>query len=243
MKSLIFSKRVLKEILRDPLNLIFGALLPVALLFLFSAIQAKVPVPLFNIESITPGLAVFGLSFLTLFSSLIIAKDRESALLQRLYTTPLTSRDFIFGYTLPLLPVALLQSIALFIIAVILGLPVTVTIIYDTLFLIPISLFFISLGLLCGSVFTVKQVGGICGALITNLTALLSGVWFDLDLIGGAFKKFAYALPFVHAVEIERSVLAGSFENILPHFLVIIIYDVITFTAAVLLFLRQMRNQ
>lgn len=243
MKSLIFSKRVLKEILRDPLNLIFGALLPVALLFLFSAIQAKVPVPLFNIESITPGLAVFGLSFLTLFSSLIIAKDRESALLQRLYTTPLTSRDFIFGYTLPLLPVALLQSIALFIIAVILGLPVTVTIIYDTLFLIPISLFFISLGLLCGSVFTVKQVGGICGALITNLTALLSGVWFDLDLIGGAFKKFAYALPFVHAVEIERSVLAGSFENILPHFLVIIIYDVITFTVAVLLFLRQMRNQ
>ena len=70
---------------------------------------------------------------------------------------------------------------------------------------IPISLFFISAGLMFGSILSVKQVGAVCGALLTNLTAWLSGVWFDLDLVGGAFRKIAYALPFVHAVELESS--------------------------------------
>lgn len=243
MRLMTFSGRTAKEILRDPLNLGFGLGFPVILILLLSAIQANIPVSLFEIKSLTPGVTVFGLSFMTLFSATLIAKDRESALLQRLYTTPLTAVDFIFGYALPIMPIAVAQSVICYIIAVFLGLPITVTILYALLFIMPVSLFFIALGLLCGSVFNSKQVGGICGALLTNLTAWLSGVWFDLDLVGGAFRKIANILPFVHAVELERAVLNGSYADIFPHLYWIIGYGLVTLIAAVLLFIRQMKKQ
>lgn len=243
MRLLTFSKRTAKEILRDPLNLMFGLGFPVILILLLSAIQANVPVSLFQIESLTPGITVFGLSFMTLFAATLLAKDRESAFLQRLYTTPLSAVEFILGYALPILPIAVAQSIICYIVAIPLGLPVKVTILYAVLFIIPVSLLFISLGLFFGSLLNVKQAGGICGALLTNLTAWLSGVWFDLDLVGGAFKKIAEVLPFVHAVELERAVLSGNYTEIFPHIYWVIGYMIASGLAAVLMFLRQMKRQ
>ncbi len=243
MKMLSFAKRNAKEILRDPLTLLFGLGFPLILILLLSAIQANIPVPLFEIGHLTPGITVFGLSFMTLFSATLIAKDRGSSLLQRLYTTPLTPLDFILGYTLPILPFAVAQSLICYIVAIILGLGITVNILWAVLFILPISLLFIALGLLFGSILNDKQVGGICGALLTNLSAWLSGTWFDLELVGGAFKKIAYALPFVHAVELERAVLAGNFACIFPHLWWVLGYAAATILLAVLLFLRQMKKQ
>lgn len=243
MRMLTFANRNTKEILRDPLTLIFGLGFPLILILLLSAIQANIPVKLFEIQHLTPGITVFGLAFMTLFSATIIAKDRGSSLLQRLYTTPLTARDFILGYTLPIIPISIGQCVVCYIAAIFLGLNITVNILYAVVFIIPISILYIALGLLCGSLLTDKQVGGICGALLTNLSAWLSGVWFDLDLVGGAFKKIAYALPFVHAVEIERAVLAGDFAGIFPHLWWVLGYAAILLVLAVLMFLRQMKKQ
>ena len=243
MKMLSFAHRNAKEILRDPLNLAFGIGFPVVVILLLTAIQANVPVSLFEIEHLTPGITVFGLSFMTLFSATVIAKDRGSSLLQRLYTTPMTARDFIFGYTLPILPIAIAQSILCYLVALLLGLDFSVRVLYAVLLLIPAELFFIALGLLCGSVFNDKQVGGICGALLTNLSAWLSGAWFDLDLVGGVFRTVADVLPFVHAVEMERAVLAGNYSGIFPHLWWVLGYAAIATLIAVLLFLRQMKRQ
>lgn len=243
MRTLTFAKRCAKEILRDPINLIFGLGFPLILLLLLSAIQANIPVSLFEIDRLTPGITVFGLSFMTLFSATLVSKDRESALLQRLYTTPLTGADFIMGYMLPLLPIALGQTVICYLFAIPLGLTVSVNIIYAVIGIIPMAIFNIALGLLCGSVLGVKQVGGICGALLTNLSAWLSGVWFDLKLVGGAFEKAATVLPFVHAVETERALLNGNFTLAGTHVLPIIIYVVAGTAGAVLLFLRQMKKQ
>ncbi len=243
MKILTFAKRITQEILRDPLTLAFGLGFPIALILLLSAIQASIPVPLFELQHLTPGIAVFGLSFITLFSATIIAKDRQSALLQRLYTTPLRSRDFILGYTLPMVPIALCQCAVCYAIAIVLGLEITVHIVHAVIFIIPISLLYISLGLLCGSVLSDKQVGGICGALLTNLSAWLSGIWFDLDLVGGVFRKIAYALPFVHAVDLQRALLAGDFTGIFPHIFWVLGYSAALLGVAVWLFLRQMKRQ
>lgn len=243
MRWLTFSKRTAKEILRDPLNLFFGLGFPIVLLVLMSAIQKNVPVRLFEIDRLTPGITVFGLAFMTLFAATLIAKDRESALLQRLYTTPLTSADFIFGYILPILPIAFAQAVICYVAAIFLGLHLKVTIIYALLCILPVALLFIAMGLLCGSIFSVKQVGGICGALLTNLTAWLSGVWFDLELVGGAFQKIAHMLPFIHAVELERAVLEGNYVDVVPHIYWVIGYGAVMVIAAVLLFLRQMKAQ
>ena len=243
MKMLTFAGRNTKEILRDMLNLCFGLGFPLVLIGLLSAIQANIPVPLFEIQHLTPGITVFGLSFMTLFSATIIAKDRGSSLLQRLYTTPLTPMDFILGYTLPMIPIAVAQCCVCYVAAILLGLEIAVEIVYAVLSIVPIAVLYIALGLLCGSVFTDKQVGGICGALLTNLSAWLSGIWFDLELVGGVFRKIAYVLPFVHAVEMERAVLAGNFAAALPHLWWVLGYAGVLTVLAVLLFLRQMKKQ
>lgn len=243
MKMLTFAKRNTKEILRDPLNLAFGLGFPLVLILLLSVIQANIPVELFEINHLTPGITVFGLSFMTLFSATLISKDRGSSLLERLYTTPLKPLDFILGYTLPIIPIAVMQSVICYVIALILGLKITVNILLALALIIPVSILFIALGLLFGSILTDKQVGGICGALLTNLSAWLSGVWFDLELVGGFFKKIAYALPFVHAVEMERAALSGNFGEILPHFWWVLGYSMVCLALAVLLFLRQMKKQ
>lgn len=243
MRMLTFAKRIAKEIMLDPLNLCFGLGFPLVLILLLSAIQANIPVSLFEIGHLTPGIAVFGLSFMTLFSATIISKDRTSSLLQRLYTTPMTPFDFILGYTLPIIPIAVMQSIVCYVAAIILGLPVTANILLAIASIIPTSLLYVALGLLCGSVLSDKQVGGICGALLTNLSAWLSGTWFDLELVGGAFKKIAYSLPFVHAVEFQRALLSGNFADVFPHLWWVLGYAAVILTAAVLLFLRQMRRQ
>ena len=243
MRMPTFAKRNVKEILRDPLNLIFMFGFPLVLILLLSAIQANVPVPLFEITHLAPGVTVFGLSFLTLFSATIIAKDRGSALLQRLYTTPLTPADFILGYTMPILPLAMLQCAVCYLAAILLGLPVTVNLLWAMLLILPVSLVYIGIGLLCGSCLNDKQVGGICGALLTNLSAWLSGIWFDLELLGGTFGKIANALPFVHAVEMERAALAGDFSGIFPHLWWVLGYTAVLMALAVWFFLRQMNRQ
>ena len=243
MRMMTFAKRCAKEILRDPINLGFGLGFPLVLLVLLSAIQANIPVNLFEINTLTPGITVFGLSFMTLFSATLISKDRESALLQRLYTTPLTGIDFILGYMLPILPIAIGQTIICYLFAIPLGLEISVNIIHAVIGIIPMAIFNIALGLLCGSVLGVKQVGGICGALLTNLSAWFSGVWFDLNLVGGTFKRIANALPFVHAVEMERALFNGNFEGAASHILPIILYSVAITAVAVFCFLRQMKKQ
>ena len=243
MKMLTFARRCAKEILRDPLNLVFGLGFPVVLLLLLSAIQANIPVELFAIEHLSPGISVFGLSFMTLFSATLVARDRESALLQRLYTTPLKPSDFILGYLLPMLPIALVQSMVCYLVAIPLGLPVSGRILVAIGAQLPMAIFYISLGLLCGSVCSVKQVGGICGALLTNLSAWLSGVWFDLDLVGGAFRKIATLLPFVHGVELERAMIAGQYSQALPHIYPVAGFALVTLLGAIALFLRQMKRQ
>lgn len=243
MRMLTFAKRCTKEILRDPINLIFGLGFPLVLLMLLTTIQANIPVSLFEIDSLTPGITVFGLSFLTLFSATLIAKDRESALLQRLYTTPLTGIDFILGYMLPMLPIAIGQAVICYLFALFLGLTISINILYAIIGIIPMAIFNIALGLLCGSLLGVKQVGGICGALLTNLSAYLSGVWFDLHLVGGAFEKLANILPFVHAAEMEKALFAGNFEVAATHLPIILLYSILITIIAVFSFLGQMKKQ
>lgn len=241
MRMLSFARRTAKEILRDPLNLAFGLGFPVALILLMSAIQANVPAPVFEIRSLAPGISVFGLSFMTLFSATLVARDRETAFLERLYTTPMKATDFILGYMLPMLPIAMAQTTVCYLLAVVLGLPFSVSILYGILLNLPAALFFIALGLLCGSLFTVKQVGGLCGALLTNLSAWLSGAWFDVTLVGGVFEKIASALPFMHAVEIQRALIGNASTALAGHLLWVAAYALLALVAAVGIFLRRMK--
>lgn len=236
----VFSLRNSREILRDPINLAFGLGFPILLLLLLSAIQANIPVEQFPIERLAPGVAMFGLSFLTLFSATLIAKDRASAFLTRLFSSPLTAKGFILGYTLPLLPMCLIQSALCYLVSFALGLEADWNALAALAVLVPADVFFISLGLLCGSLFSDKQVGGLCGALLTNMAALLSGTWFDLELVGGWYQGFARLLPFCHAVDAGRAALAGDWAGMGPELLWVCAWAAAALLGAVAAFRRQM---
>ncbi len=249
MRWLAFTKRTAKEIILDPLTIAFGLGMPVALLLLLSAINSGIPEGYgpsnFRIDNLTPGVNVFAMSFLTLMAGLLLAKDRGSSLLQRLLTTPLTAVDYIVGYTLPLLPIAVCQGVICYVVALIMGLSFTGNIFLSILISLIPALFFTSLGLLLGTLLNEKQVGGICGALVTNLTAWLSGAWFSLDMVGGAFKVIGQILPFYHAVEMQKAMLHGDFSGILTegHIWVVLAYTVAVFVLAIVLFTSKMREK
>ena len=242
MKTYTFAVRCIKEILRDPLNILFGVGFPTVILIILSIIQSNVPVDLFEIGNLAPGVCIFGLSFITLFTATLIAKDRETSYLQRLYTTPLKPHNYLLGYTLSVLPISLAQSTICYLVAIMLGLKVTLNIVVSIALILPISLFYISMGLLFGVLLNVKQVGGVCGALLTNLSAWLSGIWFDIDMIGGIFAKISYCLPFIYAVELQRSIIAGSYKNVLLYLAVIFAYTVAIAISASYVFIRKMRE-
>ena len=170
MRALTFASRNTKEITRDILTLIFGIVFPIVLLLLLSAINKGIPEghgpDIFVISKLAPGITVFGLSFLSLFSSMLIAKDRTTSFVLRLFTSPLKPSEFILGYTLPLIPMALIQTAVCYLCALFLGLPFSVNLIVAVLVNLPIAIVFISLGLLFGSILNEKAVGGICGAVM-----------------------------------------------------------------------------
>lgn len=242
MRMLAFSCRNFKEIVRDLLTVIFSLGFPLVLLLLLSAIQSNIPTPMFEIERLAPGMCIFGLTFMTLFSATLIARDRETSFLRRLYTTPMRASDFICGYMLPIIPISVGQSAVCYAAAFVLGLKPSLGVLYSILSIVPVSLFFIALGLLCGSLLSVKQVGGVCGALLTNLAAWLSGIWFDVDLVGGVFCDIANALPFIHAVELERGLVSGGGDMLL-HVGVIAGYTVLAVAAAIAAFVGGMRRE
>lgn len=248
MRCKVFSVRNCKEILRDPINVSLGLAFPLVILLLLWLINRSIPaeakMDLYQVEKLVPGIAVFGYSFICLFSATLISKDRSTAFLVRLFSSPMRPRDYILGYTLPMLPIALVQTLICYLAAFCLGLKLTGFTLLSVLVQIPTAMLFIFLGLLAGSLFNDKQVGGICGALLTNLCGWLSGTWFDLSMIGGGFKKAAYCLPFANAVDVGRLALAGSFgAELWKKLAIVCAYALAVGVLSVLTFRRKMKEQ
>ena len=198
---------------------------------------------LFEPEQLAPGVSVFSLSFLALFSALLLSRDRSSALILRLYASPLTGRDFILGYLLPMLPMALAQTLVCLLAAIPLGLPVSWRILACTAVNVPIALVNLALGMLCGTLLPEKAVGGMCGALLTNVSAWLSGIWFSLDLGGKVFRRIAYALPFANAVDAARAALAGNWGGMFPQLWIVLTWAAALLAAAIVIFRRKMTER
>lgn len=205
-----------------------------------SSIPAEANNTMFSIENLAPGLAMFGTAFMALFSGMLLSKDRASSFLMRLFASPMTSFDFIVGYTLPMIVMASAQAAITLLASCIVGLELTVNLLLAILVTTLASLLFVGFGLLFGSLLNDKAVGGICGALLTNVAGWLSGVFIPIDLIGGAFKKAAEILPFYHSVQAIKATLDGNFVEILPHLIIVLGYTIVIFILAIIVFHRRM---
>lgn len=245
-RILLFAGRNIKEILRDPVNLFFALGFPVVFLLLLSAINANAPAqadnPAFHIGSATPGIVAFAPVFTALFSGMLLAKDRTSSFLMRLFTSPITPAEFLAGYTLPMVIVAAAQGLITFLAAAWIGFPLTANVLPAVFAVVPTALLFTAIGLLCGSVMSDRAVGGVCGALLTIVSGWFAGIWFPLDLIGGGFQAVAEILPFYHAAQAVAAAVAGDYGKGCAHGLVVMGYVVVVFAAAVFVFKREVEG-
>lgn len=237
MRILTFANRNFKEIIRDPLSIIFSIILPLFLLYIFK--QFKIPNEVYNIENFTPGIIIFSLSFITMFTSSLVAKDRSTSLTTRLEVSPMKSIDYILRYSISVLPIVLIQNILFFMTAMLLGLNFSINIIYTILVSIPISLLFISLGILIGTITTEKSSSGV-SSIVVQLVAFTSGMYFSTDMVGNTFSTICKILPFQSTLNITKSVLNNSYNNILTSTLIVVIYTIITIVLEIFLFKKKM---
>lgn len=242
MRTRAFAWRNFLELLRDPMTIGFGIGFPLVLLGMMHVIQQHIPVSMFAIETLAPGIAAFGLTFIALFSATLIAQDRSGSLLLRLCATPMRARDFLLGYMLPLFPMAAMQMIVCYLAAGALGLLLNFNTLISMIALLPAAVLYIAIGLLCGILLNVRQVGGICGALLTNLCAWLSGIWFDISLLGDGFARVAQVLPFANAVDAARCAVTGDFEGMVWPMLIVCGYAIVVLWIAIRIFPRRLRE-
>ena len=249
-KVLAFSSRNFKELLRDSLSYIFCLGFPLVMLAIMSVINKSIPpeanMTLFRIENLAGGIAVFGLSFVMLFTTLTVSKDRSGAFLVRLYATPMNSADFIAGYALPCLLLAVLQSVISFaaslVVAAVSGSD-ALTVggsLLAVLTLIPGAVFFIAAGVLFGALFNEKAAPGLCSVII-SLASLLGGVWFDCEAAGGAIWNICRALPFYHCVKAARMASVLDFNGIGVHLLIVAAYAVVFAALSAVVFHSRMK--
>ncbi len=245
-KTILFAKRNTKEILRAPINLFFGLGFPIALITLLSVVNNAIPEEanntMFSIENLAPNMAVFGLCFLALFSGMLIAQDRTSSFMIRLFASPMKAIHFILGYLLPMLFIGICQSIITFIVAMFLGFELNINIFWVLLSLVPTAIMFTGIGLIGGSLMSEKAVGGVIGSLLTNLTGFLSGAFIPIELIGGSFLAICKALPFYHAAQGAVYATQGDLSSMFSHLWIVMLYAVFVIIFAIIIFTRKMRS-
>lgn len=244
MRAFIFAKRNFKEIMRDYVSSLMGIGFPVFLIIALSLMKQSLKgMPaIFSIENFAPSMMVFGASWLTIFVGSLMATDRNSSFLMRLLSTPLRSVDYILGYSIPVLPLALLQGIASFATAMIFGLSLNLGTFYALLVLIPVALLFISLGLLLGSAFSSSNAVSGFGTILVNATVFLSGAVLPIEMIGGGFEAFCNALPFAHAAKVVQLALAQDLSSLLPHLFWVLLYAFLFFIPSVWIFKKRMKG-
>lgn len=251
-RALTFASRNFKELVRDPLSYIFCIGFPIVMLGLMTLINSAIPkeanMTLFNIDKLAPGVAVFGLSFVMLFATLSVSKDRTSAFLTRLLSSPMKASDFIIGYSLPLLLIVIAQFfityISAFIIAIftdnqisVLGMLLSIAV------LMPTAVFFIAIGIFFGTLFSEKAAPP-CSSIIISLCGVMGGIWFDLAVIPSDNILFVICkiLPFSHATDAARASVALEYSNILTGFIITLIWAFAASVLAIITFKLKMKS-
>jgi ABC-2 type transport system permease protein len=241
MRSAELAKRNLKEMLRDPMTLGVTLALPLALMFVLEALSSP-DAPQLSATSLAPGITLFGFVMTMFTSAMILSRDRDSALLDRLLTTPLNSRDFVAAYSVPYLPIAAIQTVVIFAVGALLGLDIDGSVLLVVVVLAAMAVFYVGLGMILGSMLSVTPLSGAYTAVL--LLTIFGGAWFELDDIGGPVRTVGNLLPFAHAMEATREVMrdGAGLGDIGTHLVWVLAYTVAVLPIAVVVFRRQMQE-
>ena len=245
MRILTLTGRNLKEIIRDPLSLVFTLGFPLLMEVLFYLIFHKMTSQ-FEMKFLAPGIVVFSQSFLTLFVGILLATDRNTSFLTRLYVSKAKSYEFVLAYGLAIVPLVAVQSVLFFLVGGILDHSIFgVGMIFAILLSFVTSLFFIAIGILLGSIFNEKSVGGVSSIVIAG-QSMLSGMWFPIGGLGKGILTFMNVLPFRNASMLVQNTVNGIgdlFKDFFLPLIILVAYMVVAFLAAILVFRAKMKSK
>ena len=250
MKSKVFAVRTWKEILRDPLSYIFCLGFPLVMLVIMSIVDQSIPaeagMTMFRIYNLAPGIAYFGLTFVMLFTATQVSKDRTTALLLRMYASPMKPVEYILGYTMPMAVLALGQMLLCFTASFAVSLCTGTALaagecLLSMVALLPSVLLFVGFGIFIGSLVNEKAAPGLCSVLI-SAAGMIGGIWMDVDGIGGTIAKVAKALPFYHGVTLARLPMREEAEGLTEALIWTLVCGVLVYGLAIVVFRGKMKK-
>ncbi len=218
-RTFCFAKRNLTEMSRDALSYVFCVAFPLVMLAIMTVVDKSIPAQgptTFHIDNLAGGIVVFGQTFVMLFMGLTVSKDRGRSFLVRLYASPMKSSDFTNGYILPMLGIAVLQSVislaAAWILSMIMGKGLNICgLLAAVAAAIPSAVMFIAIGLLFGSLFSENTAPGMCSVLI-SLGSIVGGIWFDAEGVSGPMETVCKSLPFLYCTRSVRAAVKMDFS-------------------------------
>ena len=196
------------------------------------------------IDFMGPGIIIFGLLILIPTSARIMVSDKEKGFLSRLLTTPARPLDFISGYSLCLVVIAIIQIIIFVAAARGFGMDIVGNLWLAFLVFLLTGLCSIGIGMVVASLSkSENQAEPLCW-LFSMPLAMLSGCWFSIDMLPSYLRNIAYAFPYAHTIESARAILIRGvgLEAISNDFLFLIGWAVGIFIIGVILFRRSMRS-
>ena len=196
------------------------------------------------IDFMGPGIIVFGILILIPTSARIMVSDKEKGFLSRLLTTPTRPLDFISGYSLCLVVIAITQIIIFVAAAWGFGMDIVGSLWLAFLIFLLTGLCSIGIGMVVASLTkTENQAEPLCWLFAMPL-AMLSGCWFSIEMLPSYLRAAAYAFPYAHAIDASRGVLIRGvgLEAISNDLLFLIGWAVAIFAIGVILFRRSMRS-
>ncbi|MBO7535732.1 MAG: ABC transporter permease, partial [Bacilli bacterium] len=226
------------------LSLIFTLGMPLFMEILFYLIFHKLT-PQFEMKYLAPGIVVFAQSFISLFVGLLIAIDRSTSFLTRLYVSNAKSHEFIFSYALSMIPIIFVQSILFFLVGGIIDSSIFgINMVFAILISVVTSFLFIALGILLGSLCNEKAIGGISSIVIAG-QSVLSGMWFPIEGLSEGMITFMNVLPFRNATILVQNTMNGindAYNDFLIPLIIVIAYTIVSFVLAILAFKRKMKS-
>lgn len=195
------------------------------------------------IDSFAPGIiALAVLMVTTIFSVVIIVREKTGGMLERLFSTPLRPMELVLGHALALSVIAVLQS------AVVLGaalLLFQVQVAGNVVLVFAVLLLFAvgnqGLGMVASAAARneLQAVQFIPAVLFPSL--LLAGVFYPLEAIPGGLRPLSWFVPMTYANDAMHSIMLRGWgaTDIGLDLVVLAAYAVITLLAAAFFIRRQ----
>lgn len=230
-KCLVLAVRNIKEMLREPLSLIFCLGFPLVMLLLMQIIFKSMTVGAeyipdnFKIQNYAGGICVFGYTFTGLFVAMQISSDKNTAFIKRINIAPISKLTYYLSFFASALPVAFIQTVLFFLTALIFGFPIGVNLVLSVIYLIPSAVLYVCIGILIGALCSNEKQTGPVSSIFISLTGILGGVFMPLSAFGGGFAEFVNILPFGHSVSIASELNTSGAGCIYPHIMYLLGYS------------------